>query len=77
VRPDFIALLPAVFGTRGKSDWADDFARIRLWQSVQGIVQLQSGGPRMTVTSIDDRGYVRTAWFGDAEKEPDHFRLDA
>jgi len=31
----------------------------------------------MTVTSIDDRGYVCTAWFGDAEKEHGYFHLDA
>jgi hypothetical protein len=29
------------------------------------------------VTSIDDRGYVRTTWFGDAEKEHGYFHLDA
>jgi hypothetical protein len=29
------------------------------------------------VTSVDDRGYVRTAWFGDAEKEHGYFHLDA
>ena len=41
------------------------------------IVQLKSGGPRMTLTSVDDRGYVRTAWFGSAVKEHGYFHLDA
>ena len=37
------------------------------------IVQLKSGGPRMTLTSVDDRGYVRTAWFAGAAKEHGYF----
>jgi len=41
------------------------------------IVQLKSGGPRMMLTSIDDRGYVRIAWFGGAAKERGYFHLDA
>jgi uncharacterized protein YodC (DUF2158 family) len=41
------------------------------------MVQLKSGGPRMTLTSVDDRGYVRTAWFAGVEKEHGHFHLDA
>ncbi len=41
------------------------------------IVQLKSGGPRMTLTSVDDRGYVRTAWFAGAAKEHGYFHLDA
>jgi uncharacterized protein YodC (DUF2158 family) len=41
------------------------------------IVQLKSGGPGMTLTSLDDRGYVRTAWFSDPEKEHGYFHLDA
>ena len=41
------------------------------------IVQLKSGGPRMMLTSVDDRGYVRTAWFTGAMKEHGHFHLDA
>ncbi len=40
-------------------------------------VQLKSGSPRMTLTSVDDRGYVRTTWFAGAEKEHGHFHLDA
>ena len=41
------------------------------------IVRLKSGGPSMTLTSMDDRGYVRTAWFADAAKERGYFHLDA
>ena len=40
-------------------------------------VRLKSGGPRMTLTSVDDRGYVRTTWSSGAEKEHGHFHLDA
>jgi uncharacterized protein YodC (DUF2158 family) len=40
-------------------------------------VKLRSGGPRMKLTSVDDRGYVRTTWFAGAEKEHGHFHLDA
>jgi uncharacterized protein YodC (DUF2158 family) len=40
-------------------------------------VQRKSGGPRMKLTSVDDRGYVRTTWFAGAEKEHGHFHLDA
>jgi uncharacterized protein YodC (DUF2158 family) len=40
-------------------------------------VQLKSGSPRMTLTSVDDRGYVRSAWFAGAEKERGYFHLDA
>lgn len=44
---------------------------------VDDVVRLKSGGPRMTLTSVDDRGYVRTAWFAGAGKEHGHFHLDA
>jgi len=40
-------------------------------------VRLKSGGPRMTLTSVEDRGYVRTAWFAGAVKERGHFHFDA
>jgi uncharacterized protein YodC (DUF2158 family) len=40
-------------------------------------VRLKSGGPRMTLRSVDDRGYVRTTWSSGAEKEHGHFHLDA
>jgi|GEM_PF-3339900 len=40
-------------------------------------VRLKSGGPRMMLTSVDDRGYVRTAWFVGAAKQRGHFHLDA
>jgi uncharacterized protein YodC (DUF2158 family) len=40
-------------------------------------VRLKSGGPRMTLTSVDDRGYVRAAWLAGAAKEQGHFHLDA
>jgi uncharacterized protein YodC (DUF2158 family) len=41
------------------------------------IVRLKSGGPRMTLTSADDRGYVRTAWLAGADREQGYFHLDA
>jgi uncharacterized protein YodC (DUF2158 family) len=41
------------------------------------IVRLKSGGPRMTLTSVDDRGYVRTAWFARAAEQHGYFHLDA
>ena len=41
------------------------------------VVRLKSGGPRMTLTSVDDEGYVRTAWFGGAAEEHGYFHLDA
>jgi uncharacterized protein YodC (DUF2158 family) len=41
------------------------------------IVRLKSGGPRMTLTSIDDRGYVRAAWFAGAMRKHGYFHLDA
>lgn len=41
------------------------------------VVRLKSGGPRMTLTSVDDRGYVRTAWFGGAAEEHGYFHIDA
>jgi uncharacterized protein YodC (DUF2158 family) len=41
------------------------------------IVRLKSGGPRMTLTSVDDRGYVRAAWFAGAMREHGYFHLDA
>jgi uncharacterized protein YodC (DUF2158 family) len=41
------------------------------------IVRLKSGGPTMMLTSVDDRGYIRTAWFVGEEKEHGDFHLDA
>jgi uncharacterized protein YodC (DUF2158 family) len=41
------------------------------------IVQLKSGGPSMTLTSVDHRGYVRAAWFAGAIREHGYFHLDA
>ena len=41
------------------------------------VVRLKSGGPKMTLTSVDDRGYVRTAWSGGAAEEHGYFHLDA
>jgi uncharacterized protein YodC (DUF2158 family) len=41
------------------------------------IVRLKSGSPRMTLTSVDNRGYVRTSWFGGAVQEHGDFHVDA
>jgi uncharacterized protein YodC (DUF2158 family) len=41
------------------------------------MVRLKSGGPRMTLTSVDDRGYVRTAWFAREAEQYGYFHLDA
>ena len=40
-------------------------------------VRLKSGGPRMRLMEVDDRGYVRTAWCAGTAKEHGHFHLDA
>jgi uncharacterized protein YodC (DUF2158 family) len=41
------------------------------------IVRLKSGSPRMMLTCVDDRGYVRTSWFGGAVEERGDFHVDA
>lgn len=43
---------------------------------VGDIVQLKSGGPKMTVTEIHDTG-VRTAWFAGSKNEQGYFPFDA
>jgi uncharacterized protein YodC (DUF2158 family) len=40
------------------------------------VVQLKSGGPKMTVTEIDGKTHVRTAWFGGSKLEHGRFPLD-
>jgi uncharacterized protein YodC (DUF2158 family) len=44
---------------------------------VGDTVRLKSGGPRMRLTNVDDRGYVPAAWFAGGGKEHGHFHLDA
>jgi uncharacterized protein YodC (DUF2158 family) len=41
------------------------------------IVRLKSGSPRMMLTSVDDRGYVRTAWAVGTDTRHGDFHLDA
>lgn len=41
------------------------------------IVRLKSGGPRMMLTSVDDRGYVHTAWVVGTDTRHGEFHLDA
>jgi uncharacterized protein YodC (DUF2158 family) len=41
------------------------------------IVELKSGSPRMMLTDVDDRGYVRTAWVVGTDKRHGDFHLDA
>jgi uncharacterized protein YodC (DUF2158 family) len=65
------------FGIRGRRDGALEDGTMAQAFKTGDMVQLKSGGPRMTLTSLDDRGYVRTAWFVGAEKEHGHFHLDA
>lgn len=43
---------------------------------VGDVVQLRSGGPKMTVTEIHDTG-VRTAWFAGSKKEQGYFPFDS
>lgn len=40
------------------------------------IVQLKSGGPKMTVTAVLEE-IVRTAWFAGSKKETGAFPFDA
>lgn len=43
------------------------------------IVQLKSGGPKMTVTNILDSGknIVHTSWFAESKKESGPFPVEA
>ena len=41
------------------------------------IVRLKSGSPRMMLTSVDHRGYVRTAWAVGTDTRHGDFHLDA
>lgn len=40
------------------------------------IVQLKSGGPKMTVTSVGERSVI-TAWFAGSKKEAGSFPFEA
>lgn len=40
------------------------------------VVQLKSGGPKMTVSAID-KGKVFTKWFAGAKSESSYFPLEA
>lgn len=41
------------------------------------IVQLKSGGPKMTVTNVLSERVVHTAWFAGSKKETGGFPFDA
>jgi uncharacterized protein YodC (DUF2158 family) len=41
------------------------------------IVQLKSGGPKMTVTNVLSESVVQTAWFAGSKKEAGGFPFDA
>jgi len=41
------------------------------------IVQLKSGGPRMTVREVTLRGEVRTSWFAGSKHESALFPVEA
>ena len=43
------------------------------------IVQLKSGGPKMTVTHlpVSERGFVHTCWFAGSKNETGAFPVDA
>jgi len=41
------------------------------------IVRLKSGSPTMMLTSVDHRGYVRTAWVVGTDTRHGDFHLDA
>jgi uncharacterized protein YodC (DUF2158 family) len=40
------------------------------------IIQLKSGGPKMTITEVDGK-HVRTVWFGGSKLENGRFPLEA
>lgn len=44
--------------------------------AIGDIVQLKSGGPKMTVTSVLEK-VVHTAWFAGSKKEAGIFPFDA
>lgn len=44
--------------------------------NIGDIVQLKSGGPKMTVTRVQDK-HVSTAWFAGSKKEDGVFPLEA
>lgn len=44
--------------------------------NIGDIVQLKSGGPKMTVTRVKDK-HVETAWFAGSKKESGMFPLEA
>ena len=45
---------------------------------VGDVVQLKSGGPRMTITSInEENGLLSTTWFDGTRQEKDSFPLGA
>ena len=41
------------------------------------IVQLKSGGPKMTVTNHGSKGEIVCSWFGGSKKESAMFPFDA
>lgn len=45
---------------------------------VGDVVQLKSGGPKMTVTSVEVKdNYIYTAWFAGSKNERGRFPYDA
>ena len=40
---------------------------------VGDVVKLKSGGPKMTVSSIDEDGYIGCTWFIENKREGDSF----
>jgi uncharacterized protein YodC (DUF2158 family) len=48
--------------------------------NIGDLVELKSGGPKMTVTRVDDLGIrtiVRCTWFADSKKEQGEFPPEA
>ena len=38
------------------------------------VVQLKSGGPLMTVMSVEDNGWVKCVWFDAKDRRSDFFK---
>ena len=45
--------------------------------NIGDVVQLKSGGPKMTVTRINEEQHITTAWFAGSKKESGVFPVEA
>ena len=69
-------LNPANLSESDRILWEDEIQRalekfVTKWK-IGAQVQLQSGGPTMTVIGVDKSGSVRVTWMLDGEKEPQY-----